>query len=67
MNKSCVMKYNGGAGAILCSECNVIMKTGKDFTQEEWKAFRGEIKLASQFCNLCKAKLRDEKIDQILK
>jgi hypothetical protein len=66
MNEFYVMKYNGGAGAILCSKCSVIIKTGKDFTQEEIKAFRGEVKLGSQFCNLCKAKFRDEKIDSVI-
>jgi hypothetical protein len=65
MNKA-KFKFNGGAAALLCSKCNVIMKTGKDFTQEEWKAMRGELKLESQFCNLCKAKLRDEKIDSVI-
>lgn len=66
MNKFCVMKFNGGAGAILCSKCSVIIKTGKNFTDEECKAMRGELKLEAQFCNSCKAKLREEKINQII-
>lgn len=61
-----IFKFNGGLGAILCSKCSVIIKTGKDFTENEWKAFRGELKLESQFCNKCKAELRDQKIVEIL-
>ena len=62
----CIFKFNGGLGAILCSECRVIIKTGKDFTETEWKAFRGETKLEEQFCDACKAKLREERINQVL-
>lgn len=66
MTGKAIMKFNGGIGAILCSRCKVIIKTGKDFTQEEWKAMRGELKLESQFCDDCKAKMRDEKIDSVI-
>jgi hypothetical protein len=51
----------------LCSKCRVIIKTGKGFTENEWKSFRGELNLEAQFCDKCKAKQRNEKIDQILK
>ena len=30
-----IIKFNGGNLALLCSKCNVIVKTGKDFTTEE--------------------------------
>ena len=62
-----IFKFNGGAGALLCSTCHVIIKTGKDFTIEEAKACRGEIKLGYQLCNKCKARDRDRQIDKILK
>ena len=29
------IKFNGGNLALLCSKCSVIIKTGKDFTQDE--------------------------------
>lgn len=62
-----IFKFNGGAGAILCSKCRVIIKTGKDFNENESKAMRGEAKLEEQFCNACKALEREKKIDEILK
>ena len=65
INKA-IFKFNMGVAAILCSRCRVIIKTGKDFTQEEWKAMRGESKLEAKFCNDCKAKIRDEKIDSVI-
>lgn len=30
-----LIKFNGGNLALLCSGCRVIIKTGKDFTEEE--------------------------------
>ena len=48
-------KFNGGNGALLCSKCNTIIKTGNDFTAEEQKASAGEIVLEPQFCGRCKA------------
>jgi hypothetical protein len=53
MNKA-DFKYNGGAGALLCSKCRVIIKIGKDYTSEEKEASKGKIKLPPQFCNKCK-------------
>ena len=54
--KRLIVKFNSGNGAILCEKCYVIIKTGKDFTEEEWKAFRGEITMQTQYCNKCKIK-----------
>ena len=50
MNKALV-KFNNGNGAILCSECKVIIRTGKDFSKEDWSFARGEGTLAPQYCN----------------
>lgn len=47
-------KYNGGAGALLCSKCRVIIKIGKDYTDKEKLASRGKITLPPQYCNNCK-------------
>ena len=49
-----IFKLNGGLGALLCSKCSVIIKTGKDFTKEESLASKGELLLNSQFCEKCK-------------
>ena len=49
-----IFKFNGGLGALLCSKCKVIIKTGKDFTEEEKKAIKGYIKLPPQYCEKCK-------------
>jgi hypothetical protein len=35
MRHKAIFKMNNGLGAILCSKCRVIIKTGKDFTNEE--------------------------------
>jgi hypothetical protein len=59
MNKA-DFKYNGGAGALLCSKCKVIIKTGKDYTTEEKEASKGKIQLPPQYCDKCK-KLNLEK------
>lgn len=47
-------KYNNGRGALLCSKCHVIIKSGAGFTKEEWRAIRGEIYLPPQYCDKCK-------------
>jgi len=52
--KEAIFKFNGGNGALLCSKCRVIIKVGYEFTDDEWKAMRGEIYLEPQYCNKCK-------------
>jgi hypothetical protein len=47
-------KYNNGNGALLCSKCSVIIKTGVDFSEREWMALRGEVNFPPQYCNECK-------------
>jgi len=51
-----IFKYNGGLGALLCSSCRVIMKTGKDFTDEEIRAIKWHIEMPPQYCSKCKTK-----------
>ena len=55
-----IFKYNGGLGALLCSKCRVIIKTGKDFTEEEIKAIKGKVDMPPQYCDKCKNKLCQE-------
>ena len=49
-----IFKFNGGSGALLCSKCSAIIKTGSEFTDEEWKAMKGEVELPPQYCEQCK-------------
>ena len=48
-----IFKFNSSLGAILCSSCRTIIKIGKEFTDEEWKAFRGELDYPAQYCEQC--------------
>ena len=61
MKEKAVFKFNGGLGALLCSDCWVIIKTGKDFTEEEKKGIRGELEIEPQFCEKCKDKKNNGK------
>lgn len=45
-----IFKFNDGNKALLCSECSTIIKTGKDFTDEENKAFKGEVEMKERYC-----------------
>ena len=56
-----MFKFNNGNGALLCSGCSVIIKTGKDFTEEEHLAFQGKIVLEPQYCEKCKNKTKIQK------
>ena len=50
-----IIKFNSGMGAILCSDCYKIIKTGKDFTEQEMAYARGEgDPLPEQWCTDCK-------------
>ena len=56
MKSKARFKFNSGNGAMLCSRCNVIIKTGRDFTEDEWKAALGEKYMPPQVCEKCKNK-----------
>jgi hypothetical protein len=56
MNKEkAIVKFNGGNVAILCSKCRVIIKTGKDFTEEELKFVFEKGQLLPRYCEKCKS------------
>lgn len=59
-----IFKFNGGRGALLCSNCSVVIKTGKDFTEQEWAALRGETNVESNYCDSCKDVVVD--MDELL-
>ena len=58
-------KFNNGNMAIICSNCDKIVKTGKDFTEQEWAAMEGRGDVKSVYCDECKDKVID--IDEIVK
>lgn len=49
-----IFKYNGGLGALLCSKCRVIIRTGRYFSEEEIKAIKGKLDMPPQYCKQCK-------------
>jgi NAD-dependent SIR2 family protein deacetylase len=51
-----VFKFNGGLGAILCSNCYVIIKTGKDFSSSEKSGMHGKKYIKPQYCEKCQNK-----------
>lgn len=52
MNKA-IFKFNGGIGAVLCSKCNVVIRSGGSMTEEDWEGVRGEITTPPQYCQEC--------------
>lgn len=52
-----VFKFNSGIGALLYSKCRTIIRDGSNFSEEDWKALRGEIKMPAQYCDKCEEKL----------
>lgn len=56
-----ILKFNSGNLAILCSGCSVIIKTGKEFTQEELDFSLGKCNLVAQYCESCKDKQNGKK------
>lgn len=57
-------KFNNGNMAILCSNCDKIVKTGKDFTEQEWAAMEGKGSVKSIYCDDCKDVVID--LDEII-
>ena len=54
-------KLNGGNPVLLCSHCSIILKYSRHFTDEEWLAVKGEIKLPPQYCDECEEKRNKDK------
>lgn len=51
-----ILKFNSGNLALLCSMCRAIVKTGRDFNEEESKFAKGEIDyLDPLYCEKCKS------------
>ena len=63
--KQAIFKFNNRYGALLCSECRVILKEGYRFSDEEMAAMKGEGELEAQYCEECEKEehmedIRDE-------
>lgn len=53
-----IIKFNSGLLAILCSQCRKILRTGRDFTEEEKKAFNThQWNIPPQYCEEHKPKV----------
>jgi hypothetical protein len=54
MNDKAIIKFNGRNLALLCSKCRNIIKTGKDFTEEELDyAFSICVNMDEKYCEKC--------------
>lgn len=61
-----IIKFNSGNGAILCSGCSKIIKTGNEYTDEERKYALGKLRyLPPQFCDECV--IKENKSKNIIK
>jgi|688.fasta_scaffold00087_102 hypothetical protein len=60
--KKAIFKFNGGKGALLCSKCSKIIKTGSTMTEEEILAMKGKASLEAQYCEDCGGVKPDVKI-----
>jgi len=54
MKEQAILKFNDGAGALLCSGCSRIISSGNNFTEKEWMAMRGKLELPAQYCKDCR-------------
>jgi len=60
--KKAIFKFNGGQGALLCSKCSKIIKTGKQMSKKEIAAMKGEQHLDAQYCEDCGGQKPEPKI-----
>lgn len=56
-----IFKFNGGKGALLCSKCQIIIRSGKELTIADWYAMRVEKIMLPQYCNECKKFINGKK------
>jgi hypothetical protein len=56
--KKAIIKWNNSMLAILCTSCRKILKTGVDFSPEEWNyAKYKDSYLPPQYCDKCALKV----------
>jgi len=58
MEKKAKFKVVHNKPQLICSKCSELVKYSKDFSEEDWKAFKGEILLKPQFCDKCEEILK---------
>lgn len=46
--------------ALVCSSCGRVLKTGHEFTEEEWKCLNGEFDLGDKYCPDCEGDVKKE-------
>ncbi len=49
-----IFKFNGGLGALLCSKCRAIIKTGATMSQFEKDAMMGKQEMLPKYCLTCR-------------
>lgn len=49
-----IFKFNGGLGALLCSKCRTIIKTGSQMSQFEKDAMMGKQEMLPKYCEKCR-------------
>lgn len=58
-------KFNNGNMALVCSSCGRILKTGSEFTEDEWKCLQGEADLGDRYCSDCEGVVKPETEDKV--
>jgi hypothetical protein len=53
-----IFKFNGGIGALLCSKCRTIIKTGATMSQWEKEAMLGKHEMLAQECFVCQTGIK---------
>lgn len=55
-----IFKFNGGIGAVLCSNCHRILMAGREIPKYIWDAVNddGADKLPDMYCEDCKKKIK---------
>ena len=49
-------KIVAGESVLICSQCSMIIKYARHFSDEEKIASKGELKIAPQLCDKCEEK-----------
>lgn len=54
MEEKAIFKYTGKTVVLLCNKCKSIIKTKKEFSDSENKAYVDGLDYPPQYCNNCK-------------
>jgi len=57
-----IYKFNNGNRALLCNSCRTIIKTGSEFSEEDWLNIKSGISAPPQLCKNCKTMNLKEEI-----